>query len=61
MLVSSILVRFSKDKSGATAIECGLSATLIGVAIIAGATALGSAIGSLFTALGVTMSGQATA
>ena len=38
----TLLSRFAKDESGATAIEYGLIATLIGVAIIAGATALGS-------------------
>jgi Flp pilus assembly pilin Flp len=41
-------VRFAKDESGSTVIEYGLIATLIGVAIIAGATALGA----LFDGLG---------
>lgn len=36
------IVRFLKDKSGATAIEYGLIAALIAVAIISGVTALGS-------------------
>jgi pilus assembly protein Flp/PilA len=36
------IVRFLKDKSGATAIEYGLIAALIAVAIITGVTALGS-------------------
>ena len=58
--MKTLLVRFSKDESGATAIEYGLIATLIGVAIIAGATALGTALGTLFTNLGTTMSTQAT-
>jgi len=58
--MKTLLVRFSKDESGATAIEYGLIATLIGVAIIAGATALGTALGTLFTNLGTTISGQAT-
>jgi len=58
--MKTLLVRFSKDESGATAIEYGLIATLIGVAIIAGATALGDALGTLFTNLGTTMSTQAT-
>lgn len=57
--MKTLLVRFSKDESGATAIEYGLIATLIGVAIIAGATALGSALGTLFTNLGTTMGSQA--
>ena len=44
----STLVRFAKDDSGATAIEYGLIATLIGVAIILGAGALGSKLNSVF-------------
>ena len=36
------IVRFLKDKSGATAIEYGLIAALIAVAVISGVTALGS-------------------
>lgn len=37
-----------KNKSGATAIEYGLIASLIAVAIIAGASTLGSNIGETF-------------
>ncbi len=44
----TLLTRFAKDESGATAIEYGLIATLIGVAIIAGATALGSKLNTTF-------------
>ncbi len=40
----NLFARFMKDESGATAIEYGLIAALIAVAIIAGATALGSSI-----------------
>ncbi|MDX2236725.1 MAG: Flp family type IVb pilin [Hyphomonadaceae bacterium] len=36
--------RFMKDENGATAIEYGLIAALIGVVIIAGVTALGTNI-----------------
>jgi pilus assembly protein Flp/PilA len=54
--MKTLLTRFSKDESGATAIEYGLIATLIGVAIIAGATALGSALDGLFSGLGGVMS-----
>jgi len=46
-----LLARFAKDESGATAIEYGLIATLIGVAIVAGASALGSALDGLFTGM----------
>jgi pilus assembly protein Flp/PilA len=43
-----IFRRFVKDESGATAIEYGLIASLIGVAIIAGVTALGTSLNSTF-------------
>jgi len=46
--MKNLLSRFRKDESGATAIEYGLIAVLIGVAIIAGATALGGALNSTF-------------
>jgi len=39
------------DKSGATAIEYGLIAALIAVAIIAGITAVGSNLNSLFNTI----------
>jgi pilus assembly protein Flp/PilA len=47
--MSKIVARFAKDESGATAIEYGLIAALIAVAIIAGAGALGTAINDKFT------------
>lgn len=40
--MSNLIARFVKDESGATAIEYGLIAALIAVAIIGGATAIGS-------------------
>ena len=40
--------RFLKDESGATAIEYGLIASLIGVAIIAGVRALGTKLSGTF-------------
>ena len=43
-----MFARFMKDESGATAIEYGLIAALIAVAIIAGATQVGTAINSKF-------------
>ena len=49
--MSTLLKRFVRDESGATAIEYGLIATLIGVAIIAGATALGGALDDTFQGL----------
>lgn len=47
----SIISQFAKDESGATAIEYGLIAALIAVAIIAAATALGGKLGDLFNSI----------
>ena len=49
--MSAILARFMKDESGATAIEYGLIAALISVALITGATTLGNKLNSQFNAL----------
>lgn len=46
--MTKLLSRFYKDESGATAIEYGLIAALIALAIIAGAGALGNALGTKF-------------
>jgi pilus assembly protein Flp/PilA len=54
--MKTLLTRFAKDESGATAIEYGLIATLIAVAIIVGATALGSSLNAMFSGLGTTVS-----
>jgi pilus assembly protein Flp/PilA len=43
--------RFLADESGATAIEYGLIAALISVALITGATTLGGALNNQFTNL----------
>ncbi|PKO62195.1 MAG: Flp family type IVb pilin [Betaproteobacteria bacterium HGW-Betaproteobacteria-18] len=40
--------RFMRDEEGVTAIEYGLLASLIALAIIVGATALGTHLNSLF-------------
>jgi pilus assembly protein Flp/PilA len=42
------IVRFFKDEEGVTAIEYGLLAALIALAIILGATALGTNLNGLF-------------
>jgi pilus assembly protein Flp/PilA len=52
----SFVQRFLNNESGATAVEYGLIAALIGVVIIAGAGALGSALNAKFTAIGSTVS-----
>ena len=47
--MKALVSRFLKDESGATAIEYGLIASLIAVAIITAAGALGTRLGELFT------------
>ncbi|MBL8578015.1 MAG: Flp family type IVb pilin [Mesorhizobium sp.] len=46
--MSKLFARFVKDESGATAIEYGLIAALIALAIMAGAGAVGNSIGNQF-------------
>jgi len=53
--MTKIFARLMKDESGATAIEYGLIAALISVALITGATALGGSLNNTFTKLGSTM------
>ena len=55
--MQNLVTRFIKDESGATAIEYGLIAALIAVALIAGATQLGDAIDSKFKAVASTLDG----
>jgi pilus assembly protein Flp/PilA len=43
------VLKFLKNKSGATAIEYGLIAALIAVAVIGGVSALGTSANSTFT------------
>jgi pilus assembly protein Flp/PilA len=51
ILMLNLVNRFAKDESGATAIEYGLIATLIAVAIIVGAGALGTKLNAVFNGL----------
>ena len=55
--MKTLFARFAKDESGATAIEYGLIATLVAVAIIVGATALGSKLNATFNTLAGKLSG----
>lgn len=50
-----MFLRFLKDDSGATAIEYGLIAALISVALVAGATTVGSSLNSKFDSIGTTV------
>lgn len=48
----NLIAKFAKDESGATAIEYGLIAALIAVAIIGAATFLGGSLSSMFNKVG---------
>ena len=47
----ALIFRFVKNESGATAIEYGLIAALIAVAIIATVTAVGTSLQTTFTSV----------
>jgi len=53
--MANIFARFVKDESGATAIEYGLIAALIALAIMAGAGALGNSLNAKFQDISKTM------
>ncbi|MDQ0562829.1 pilus assembly protein Flp/PilA [Rhizobium mesoamericanum] len=53
--MTKLVSRFLKDESGATAIEYGLIAALISVALITGATTLGSKLNAVFVGLSTKM------
>jgi pilus assembly protein Flp/PilA len=54
--VKNLLSRFSKDQSGATAIEYGLIAGLIAVVIITAVTQLGTKLSHQFSLVGNSLS-----
>lgn len=56
--MSKIFARFVKDESGATAIEYGLIAALIALAIVAGAGALGNSLSDLFDRISTDLDGR---
>lgn len=51
------LMNFIKNEDGATAIEYGLIAALISVAIIAGVTAVGGKLNTTFSQVGSSLEG----
>jgi pilus assembly protein Flp/PilA len=57
--MSNIFARFVKDESGATAIEYGLIAALIALAIMAGAGLVGNALDDKFRAIATGLNGPA--
>jgi pilus assembly protein Flp/PilA len=58
--MTKIFARFVKDESGATAIEYGLIAALISVALITGATTLGNKLNTTFQAISTKMDAAVT-
>jgi pilus assembly protein Flp/PilA len=46
---------FAKDESGVTALEYGLIAALISLALVTGAGIAGTAVGQIFTFIGTTL------
>lgn len=57
--MSKFFTRFVKDESGATAIEYGLIAALIALAIMIGAGALGNSINNQFARIAGKLDGSA--
>ncbi|TPL05181.1 MULTISPECIES: Flp family type IVb pilin [unclassified Mesorhizobium] len=55
--MSNLIARFVKDESGATAIEYGLIAALIALAIMMGASQLGGALNAKFSGIAGTLNG----
>ena len=53
--MKTLFSRFVKDESGVTAIEYGLIAALIGVAIIIGATTIGTQLDLTFQGIGTSL------
>ncbi|THD62855.1 Flp family type IVb pilin [Phenylobacterium sp.] len=54
--MSSLVIRFLKDESGATAIEYGLIAALIAVVLVGALTALGGQLSSTLNSIATTLS-----
>ena len=61
MKLVSFVQSFLREEDGAAAIEYGLIAALIAIAIIVGATLLGTSLNGLFTRLGNCMATPTTA
>jgi len=53
--MKNLITRFAKDESGATAIEYGLIAALISVAIIVALTSVGTNLTAKFTSIATTL------
>ena len=55
--MKKVFARFANDESGATAIEYGLIAGLIAVAIIGAVQTLGGTLTGIFTQINTTLTG----
>jgi pilus assembly protein Flp/PilA len=60
-MVKNLIKRFAEDESGATAIEYGLIAAGISVAIITAVMAVGTQLGSTFNYVDTTLASAGTA
>ena len=49
--MSKLIARFAKDQSGATAIEYGLIAAGVGIAIVTVVGEVGTELGTMFTSV----------
>lgn len=58
--MTRILARFTTDKSGATAIEYGLIAALVAVAIITAVTTMGTDLADIFGDVSDALTGTTT-
>lgn len=59
--MQNLCARFARDESGATSIEYALIGTLISVAIIVGASALGTKLSLLYDAVKTKVAAATTA
>lgn len=58
--MKALIKRFFKEDDGVTAIEYGLIAGLIAVAIVAGVSSIGGSLGTMFTNLGACITSPTT-
>ena len=56
--MTKLIARFAKDESGVTAIEYGLIAALIGLAVMAGATVVGTQLDRIFGEVATGLKGK---
>ncbi len=56
--MATLLARFLRDKSGATAIEYAFIAGMVSIAIIVGATAIGGKLNTGFTDMSKNFKGK---